>query len=263
MQKSLVMNLNFHNPVADQVLQAALEKAQKDPIVRSEILTISAGYLLRNAQKRQCAVDAVPLLKEAHNILPDRPTSLRLLGEAHLFLWKNVAAIVALGAALKIKPDAWAHYLSLVLLRSMADPERLADLEHPKQILPVAKQHVQPAIELNHAQPSNHNGPGTVLGEQDGDEDTTEKPRAIDLYSSFKGKHRGGTAGTGYPHRKRHTSHKLWITTAVQEKALILRTSPAAQAVESGPGLEKSALVAKRSLHRMSSLGRRIHRELP
>ena len=163
MQKSLVMNLNFHNPVADQVLQAALEKAQKDPIVRSEILTISAGYLLRNAQKRQCAVDAVPLLKEAHNILPDRPTSLRLLGEAHLFLWKNVAAIVALGAALKIKPDAWAHYLSLVLLRSMADPERLADLEHPKQILPVAKQHVQPAIELNHAQPSNHNGPGTVL----------------------------------------------------------------------------------------------------
>lgn len=187
--KPLVTNLHCHKPVTDQAFQAALEKVREDPIVRAEILTIYAGCLLRSPQKLQRAADAVPLLKEAHNILPERATLLRLLGEAHFLLWQHDEAVATLEAALKITPDArTAHSLGLALFRSVAGPEGLTDLEHRKQVLLVAERHLRTAIDLAPDNPSHHDTLGMVLDTQGRrDEAVAEKLKAIELHSSFTG----------------------------------------------------------------------------
>jgi tetratricopeptide (TPR) repeat protein len=206
MLRPLVTNLNYRKTVADRAFQAALAKVREDPIVRAEILTLYAGCLLRSPQRRQCAADAVPLLKEARDFLPDRATpclpflhrqALRLLGEAHFLLWQHDEAAAAFEAALKITPDAWtAYHLGLALFRSVDGPEGLADLEHRKQVLLVAERHLRTAIALAPDHPSHHNTLGTLLDAQGRREEAvTEKLKAIDLHSSFTG-YRSGAART-------------------------------------------------------------------
>lgn len=189
MLKPLATHLNCRKTVADRAFQAALEKVREDPIVRAEMLTLYAGCLLRSPQRRQRAAEAVPLLKEAHDLLPDRATPLRLLGKAHFLLWQHNEAVAALEAALKIAPDAWtAYHLGLVLFRSVDGPDGLADLEHRKQVLLVAERHLRTAIALAPDHPSHHNMLGMLLDAQGRREEAVaEQLKAIELIPSFTG----------------------------------------------------------------------------
>lgn len=180
-----LLQLNCRDKVQEQTFQSALESAPSGSLKRAETLVLYSQCLLRAKHR---ASDAVPLLKEATQILPSNAGVHRYLGTAYFLLGTDQAAIDAYERSIELTPDAYTYaQLGLAYMRSVSGPVARNNSESYTQHLARSEDSLRQALRLAPNNPVFHSqlGSGLILqGKRE--EGINEIQRAIDLIPTFK-----------------------------------------------------------------------------
>ena len=180
-----LLQLNCRDKAHEQRFQSALESTAAGSLRRAEILVLYSQCLLRAKHR---ASDAVPLLKEAAQILPSNAGVYRYLGTAYFLLGTDQAAIDAYEQSIELTPDAYTYaQLGLTYMRSVSGPIARNDPESYAQHLARSEDNLRQALRLTPSNPVFHSQLGSCLILQGKREEGISKiQRAIDLIPTFK-----------------------------------------------------------------------------
>lgn len=179
------LNLDCRDKDQDRKFQSALESTSPQTLKRAEILVLYAQCLLR---AKQHASDAVPLLKEAVQILPANAGVRRHLGAAYFQLGMDQEAIEAYERSLELAPDADTYgQLGFVLMRAVSGLVVYLNPDTFNEYMARSEEQLRRAISLSLDNYMFHSHLGSCLiGRGKQEEGISELHRAIDLIPTFK-----------------------------------------------------------------------------
>lgn len=133
----------------ERQFQSALESTSPLTFKRAKILVLYAQCLL-GAEDH--AADAVPLLKEALQILPSNAGVHRSLGSAYFLLGIDQTAIDAYERSIELVPDAaTSSQLGVAYLHAVSDPAAHHSSEFTQERMARSEDNVRRALDLNQA----------------------------------------------------------------------------------------------------------------
>lgn len=180
-----LLHLNCRDKVQEQTFQRTLGSTPAGSLRRAEILVLYSECLFR-AKRREA--DAVPLLKEAAQILPTSAGVHRNLGWAYFEQGRDLEAIDAYERAINLAPDAETHaQLGFVLMRAVSGTLVYSKPDLFNEYMARAEEQLRRAIALS---PDNsmfhsHLG-GCLIGRGKSEEGIGELHRAIELAQTSK-----------------------------------------------------------------------------